>query len=60
MAWAAGLAACLLWAIVRAARRPRPEIYPYPPSRAVTWANALFPGLMDWAWARAARKAGRI
>jgi NAD(P)-dependent dehydrogenase (short-subunit alcohol dehydrogenase family) len=47
-------------AIVRAARRPRPEVYPYPLSRAVTWTNALLPGLMDWVWARAARRAGRV
>jgi NAD(P)-dependent dehydrogenase (short-subunit alcohol dehydrogenase family) len=47
-------------AIVRAARRPRPEVYPYPLSRAVTWTNALFPGLMDWVWARAAKRAGRV
>jgi len=47
-------------AIVRAARRPRPEIYPYRLSRAVTWVNALFPGLMDRVWARAAKRAGRV
>jgi NAD(P)-dependent dehydrogenase (short-subunit alcohol dehydrogenase family) len=47
-------------AIVGAARRPRAEVYPYPPSRAVTWLNALFPGLLDVVWARAAKRAGRI
>jgi len=31
-------------AIVRAARRPRPEIYPYAPSRLVVLFNALAPG----------------
>jgi short-subunit dehydrogenase len=46
-------------AIVGAVRRPRAEVYPYPLSRAVTWANALFPGLMDRVWAWAARRAGR-
>lgn len=47
-------------AIVGCARRPRPEIYPYAPSRALVWLNALVPGLNDWMWSRAARKAGRI
>ena len=46
-------------AVVRAARRPRPEVHPYPLARALVWLNALAPGLVD-AWAaRAARKAGR-
>ena len=47
-------------AIVRCAKRPRPEVYPYPLSRAVVWLNALAPGLEDWIWARAARRAGRL
>jgi NADP-dependent 3-hydroxy acid dehydrogenase YdfG len=47
-------------AIVRCARRPRPEIYPYPLSRGVVWMNAIAPGLADWLWARQARKAGRL
>ncbi len=47
-------------AIVSAARRPRAEVYPYALSRLITWSNALFPGLMDRVWARAAKKAGRI
>jgi len=47
-------------AIVRCAKRPRPEIYPYPLSRGVVWLNALAPSLGDWLWARAARKAGRV
>ena len=46
--------------LVAAARRPRPEVYPYGLSRALVWANAFAPGLLDW-WAyRAARKAGRL
>jgi short-subunit dehydrogenase len=47
-------------AIVRCAKRPRPEVYPYPPSRALVWLNALAPGLQDWIWARAAARAGRL
>jgi short-subunit dehydrogenase len=47
-------------AIVRCAKNPRPEVYPYPLARAVVWMNALAPGLADWLWARAARKAGRV
>lgn len=47
-------------AIVRCARRPRPEVYPYPISRAIVWLSALAPGLCDWVAYRAARRAGRI
>lgn len=47
-------------AIVRCAKRPRPEVYPYPPSRALVWLNAVAPGLQDWIWARAARRSGRL
>ena len=47
-------------AIVRCARRPRPEVYPYPLSRLVVWLNALAPGIGDWLWSRAARRAGRV
>jgi NADP-dependent 3-hydroxy acid dehydrogenase YdfG len=47
-------------AIVRCARRPRPEVYPYPPSRAIVWLNAVAPGLCDWLAWRAATRAGRI
>ncbi|HUG53844.1 MAG TPA: SDR family NAD(P)-dependent oxidoreductase [Vicinamibacteria bacterium] len=46
--------------IVRCARRPRAEAYPYPLSRAIVWLNALAPGLSDWLAWRAARGAGRI
>jgi NADP-dependent 3-hydroxy acid dehydrogenase YdfG len=42
-------------AIVGCARRPRPEVYPYPLSRAAVWLNALAPGLVDWIAARATR-----
>jgi short-subunit dehydrogenase len=47
-------------AIVACAIRPRPEIYPYPPSRVGVWLNAVAPSVIDWMVARAARKAGRI
>ena len=47
-------------AIVRCARRPRPEVYPYALSRLLVWLNALSPGALDWLSARAARKAGRL
>jgi NADP-dependent 3-hydroxy acid dehydrogenase YdfG len=40
-------------AIVACARRPRPEIYPYPLARGIVWLNALAPGLTDWLAARA-------
>jgi NAD(P)-dependent dehydrogenase (short-subunit alcohol dehydrogenase family) len=47
-------------AIVRCARRPRPEVYPYPLSRAIVWLSALAPGLVDRLAHRAASRAGRI
>jgi short-subunit dehydrogenase len=47
-------------AIVRAAKRPRPEVYPYPASRAIVWLAALAPGLCDWLAWRAARGARRL
>jgi len=47
-------------AIVRCARSPRPEVYPYAASRLVTWANALAPGFMDWLTAAASRRARRF
>jgi len=47
-------------AIVRAARRPRPEVYPYASSRAIVWLSALAPGLVDWLSWKAAKRAGRI
>lgn len=53
-------AAAVARAIVRCARRPRPEIYPYRLSRGVVWLNALAPGLVDLIAGRAARKAGRL
>ena len=47
-------------AIVRCAENPKPEVYPYLPSRAIVWLSAMAPGLVDWLSARAARKAGRM
>jgi NADP-dependent 3-hydroxy acid dehydrogenase YdfG len=47
-------------AIVRCAKRPRAEVYPYPASRALVWLNALAPGLQDWIWWRTAKRAGRL
>jgi NADP-dependent 3-hydroxy acid dehydrogenase YdfG len=47
-------------AIVRCARRPRPEVYPYPLSRLIVWLNALAPGVGDVLWSRAARRSGRV
>jgi len=47
-------------AIVRCARRPRPEVFPYPASRVLVGLNAVAPGFIDWWAARAARKAGRV
>jgi len=35
-------------AIVRCARRPRPEVYPYPPARILAVLSALAPGFVDW------------
>jgi NADP-dependent 3-hydroxy acid dehydrogenase YdfG len=47
-------------AIVRCARKPRPEVYPLYWSRGLVALNAIAPGLVDyWAW-RAAKKAGRV
>jgi NADP-dependent 3-hydroxy acid dehydrogenase YdfG len=42
-------------AIVRTVRRPKPEVYPYAPSRLLTIVNALAPGLAD----RIIRRFGR-
>jgi NADP-dependent 3-hydroxy acid dehydrogenase YdfG len=42
-------------AIVRCARHPRAEVYPYRLSRALVWVNALAPGLADRMVARMAR-----
>jgi NADP-dependent 3-hydroxy acid dehydrogenase YdfG len=46
-------------AIVRCARRPRPEVYPYAASRLVTWLNAVAPGLVDRVAAGSSRPPGR-
>jgi NAD(P)-dependent dehydrogenase (short-subunit alcohol dehydrogenase family) len=45
-------------AIVGCARRPRPEVYPYPPARALVWLNALAPRVVDWIAGRMAARAG--
>jgi NADP-dependent 3-hydroxy acid dehydrogenase YdfG len=47
-------------AIVRCARRPRPEVYPSSVSRVLVWLNAVAPGLVDRVSVRAARRAGRL
>jgi NAD(P)-dependent dehydrogenase (short-subunit alcohol dehydrogenase family) len=46
-------------AIVRCARRPRPEVYPYRLSRALVWLSALSPALADRVVARMARATAR-
>lgn len=43
-------------AILRCVRRPRPEVYPYPPARLLGGVAALFPGLLDRAMGRALRE----
>jgi len=47
-------------AIVACAKRPRPEVYPYPASRVAVWINALAPGVGDRVCARLARRARRF
>jgi len=47
-------------AIVRCARRPRAEVFPYRASRVLVGLNAVAPGFVDWWASRAARKAGRV
>jgi short-subunit dehydrogenase len=47
-------------AVVRCAKRPKPEVYPHRLSRGLVWLNALAPSLVDRIAARAARKAGRL
>jgi NAD(P)-dependent dehydrogenase (short-subunit alcohol dehydrogenase family) len=46
--------------IVACAKRPRPEVHPYPLARALVWLNALSPGLVDWMGHQAARRSGRL
>jgi len=43
-------------AIARCARRPRPEVYPYPPARILAVLNALAPALVDWLMDRLLRR----
>lgn len=46
-------------AVVGCVRRPRPEVYPYAWSRALTWLNAVVPGLTDRLVRRYARQRER-
>jgi NAD(P)-dependent dehydrogenase (short-subunit alcohol dehydrogenase family) len=48
-------AAAVAEAIVKCARRPRPEVYPYRLARALVWINALWPAMADRLCARLAR-----
>ncbi len=43
-------------AIVRCARRPRPEVYPYRPAKILALVSVLAPGLVDWMMARMIRR----
>ena len=43
-------------AIVRCARSPRPEVYPYSPARILAVLSALAPGFVDWMMARLLRR----
>lgn len=42
-------------AIVRCARRPRPDVYPYPPAQLLAVLSVLAPGFVDWLMARLMR-----
>jgi NADP-dependent 3-hydroxy acid dehydrogenase YdfG len=42
-------------AVVSCARRPRPEVFPYPMARAIVWVNAVAPGFIEWLAARGVR-----
>lgn len=53
-------AAAVARAIVRCAKSPRPEVYPYSASRLLVWLNAVAPGLVDRLVARGAKGAGRM
>ncbi len=43
-------------AILRCARRPRAEVYPYRPARILAILSALAPGFVDWMMARVLRR----
>ena len=43
-------------AIVRCARRPRPEVYPFPPARILALLGVLAPGFVDWMTHRFSRR----
>lgn len=45
--------------IIRAAKRPRPEIYPYPLAKAIAVLAVIAPGLVDALASRAARRGDR-
>jgi NADP-dependent 3-hydroxy acid dehydrogenase YdfG len=47
-------------AIVSCAERPRPEVYPYGPSRLVPILNALAPGIVDALAFYGSKRAGRL
>jgi short-subunit dehydrogenase len=47
-------------AIVRCARKPKAEVYPYPLARLLVWANALSPRLVDWMASQGARRSQRM
>jgi NAD(P)-dependent dehydrogenase (short-subunit alcohol dehydrogenase family) len=53
-------AAVVARSIVRCAKRPRPEVYPYPPARLLVWLNALLPGFVDRLGGWSARRSGRL
>jgi len=42
--------------IVRCARRPRPEVYPYRPAKILALLSVLVPGFVDWMMARVIRR----
>ena len=43
-------------AIVRCARRPRPEVYPYRPAKILALLSVFAPGFVDWMMARLLRR----
>lgn len=49
-------AATVARSIVRCARRPRPEVYPYPSARLLAGLSALAPSFVDWMMDRMLRR----
>ncbi len=47
-AWPVQSAETVARAIVRCLRRPRPEVYPFPPARVLAVLSVLMPGFVDW------------